>query len=442
MIFKNAMWEFYDRDLDSIFSCLKSSNELAHFLSGFPLNGADRQAFILLLSNFLCSRQWQIRVAGKWDTMKWYWPLDPSDFHNCIVRLARAGLIHTEFKRDGLGYFEAYELSVILMPHVRYGLFGDSERQFRDVFSLVAAVTQLTRDRDYMPDQVFMEELEHLTGSIPECASVSSTLSSYSTIEKAAFLYALNEFCGLDASTAFFDALLGGEQSSKWPTLQKLSGWLFRNSPEQIRFMVEFRKMPIVSAKVMSIGTESANQEVRISDKIVAEIMKSEPVFTQSGKKLIERQRTFSGLIYPESMGEEMQRLQKAIRQYERLSSSMKGRFGASGLCVLFHGGPGTGKTASAYELAKKTGRKLINVDISEIRNMWYGSTQKNARQVFSDYRQALVAAKKAPILLLNEADAVISRRLQAAHSTDDTENSLKNIFLEEMEQFQGILIA
>ena len=50
---------------------------------------------------------------------------------------------------------------------------------------------------------------------------------------------------------------------------------------------------------------------------------------------------------------------------------------------------------------------------------------------------------RRKPILLFNEADAVINTRSQlATHSVDKMENTMQNIILQEMEQFDGIMIA
>ena len=51
--------------------------------------------------------------------------------------------------------------------------------------------------------------------------------------------------------------------------------------------------------------------------------------------------------------------------------------------------------------------------------------------------------SKKAPILLFNEADAIIGNRKQdAEQAVDKMENSIQNIILQEMENLQGIMIA
>ncbi len=47
------------------------------------------------------------------------------------------------------------------------------------------------------------------------------------------------------------------------------------------------------------------------------------------------------------------------------------------------------------------------------------------------------------PILFFNEADAIIAKRKEATSSNvSDTENRIQNILLEEIENFEGILIA
>ena len=49
----------------------------------------------------------------------------------------------------------------------------------------------------------------------------------------------------------------------------------------------------------------------------------------------------------------------------------------------------------------------------------------------------------KTPILLFNEADAIINKRSEGAErAVDKMENSIQNIILQEMENLDGILIA
>lgn len=113
-----------------------------------------------------------------------------------------------------------------------------------------------------------------------------------------------------------------------------------------------------------------------------------------------------------------------------------------SGLAAIFHGGPGTGKTASAHVLAHACKRDLLQVEISKIRDCWVGNSEKNIRQIFDDYRRACKESRHAPILLFNEADALLNRRMTVMDSVDQMNNSMQNILLEELEHFEGIFLA
>jgi SpoVK/Ycf46/Vps4 family AAA+-type ATPase len=70
------------------------------------------------------------------------------------------------------------------------------------------------------------------------------------------------------------------------------------------------------------------------------------------------------------------------------------------------------------------------------------GDTEKNAKRIFQRYRQLVKSEKRCPILLFNEADGVLSKRIGVERSVDMANNSLQNILLQELENFEGILVA
>ena len=114
-----------------------------------------------------------------------------------------------------------------------------------------------------------------------------------------------------------------------------------------------------------------------------------------------------------------------------------------SGFACLFYGAPGTGKTETVLQIARKTGRDLIQINISDIKSMWVGESEKNIKGIFDDYRKMVKQSAKTPILLFNEADAIIGKRMVGAEkAVDKLENNIQNIILQEMEQLEGILIA
>jgi hypothetical protein len=128
--------------------------------------------------------------------------------------------------------------------------------------------------------------------------------------------------------------------------------------------------------------------------------------------------------------------------QFRRTVNRLKDAGFPTGLAAIFHGGPGTGKTASAHVLAHVCKRDLLQVEISKIRDCWVGNSEKNMRQIFDDYRRACKEGRHAPILLFNEADALLSRRLSVMGSVDQMNNTMQNILLEELERFEGIFLA
>lgn len=129
--------------------------------------------------------------------------------------------------------------------------------------------------------------------------------------------------------------------------------------------------------------------------------------------------------------------------RYNQIRSALTAKGMRTGFTCLFYGSPGTGKTETVYQLARKTGRDIIMVDVSKLKSYWVGESEKNFKSLFSKYRQLVKDSKLTPILLFNEADAIFGIRRSAADSAvDKMENSLQNILLQEMEDLQGILMA
>lgn len=113
------------------------------------------------------------------------------------------------------------------------------------------------------------------------------------------------------------------------------------------------------------------------------------------------------------------------------------------GFNVLFYGSPGVGKTACVYELARRTGRDIYMVDMSELKSKWVGESEKCVKNVFTTYRRLVRRSSRCPILLFNEADAIFSKRLtDVTDSVDQMMNSIQNIVLQELENLDGVLIA
>jgi SpoVK/Ycf46/Vps4 family AAA+-type ATPase len=110
---------------------------------------------------------------------------------------------------------------------------------------------------------------------------------------------------------------------------------------------------------------------------------------------------------------------------------------------IIFYGAAGTGKTMTAYSLAKSLKRQVLAFDCSKILSMYVGESEKNVRKIFDTFYELSEKTKTDPILLLNEADQFLGARSSGnITGSDQMHNQMQNIFLEQIENFRGMLIA
>ena len=173
-------------------------------------------------------------------------------------------------------------------------------------------------------------------------------------------------------------------------------------------------------------------------------------------KKLIPRQPDnlmLSDTITPKKMfyntreAEAVRKLASLLQEenFRKIQDSLNLKGMRKGFACLFSGEPGTGKTETAYQIARETKRNIIMVDIPKIKGCFFGENAKNIQDVFEMYKNEFENSAIAPILLFNEADAVVGKRIEyssASRAVDRDENATQNVLLQEMENFSGILIA
>jgi len=113
-------------------------------------------------------------------------------------------------------------------------------------------------------------------------------------------------------------------------------------------------------------------------------------------------------------------------------TSPMKDR-----LILNLHGAPGTGKTQTARAIAHKLGKPLLIVDYAELISKWVGDTGKHTRQAFLEAKEA------GAVLFFDEADSLLSKRIaDAGEGTSQHSNQNKNIFMQELDRHDGIVLT
>jgi ATP-dependent 26S proteasome regulatory subunit len=107
------------------------------------------------------------------------------------------------------------------------------------------------------------------------------------------------------------------------------------------------------------------------------------------------------------------------------------------GRCILnFHGPPGTGKTRAALGVALRLGQPLYQVDYSAVISKYLGDTAKHIAACFKR------AGELGAVLFFDEADSLLSRRVNIGESCATSINQNRNVLMQELDRFNGVVIV
>lgn len=193
--------------------------------------------------------------------------------------------------------------------------------------------------------------------------------------------------------------------------------------------------------------------EIRLDEQLVAKFLPKEryPVTKRIAK---DKPASFV-IIDPESIPEvplhytqrfsdELGHLRSIMQpdELEAYFERLRMRKLPASLTAMVYGAPGLGKTEMARQLARESGRELLIVNLSSIREKWFGESEKNAETLFDELEAYCQKASKLPIVLFNEADALFAQRSATGGETHATSVAIIGIFLNRIERFEGILMG
>ena len=208
---------------------------------------------------------------------------------------------------------------------------------------------------------------------------------------------------------------------------------------------------PLLEEKMIEYNNNNGmvdRESFRVSHKAKKELLSeiSIPDDNEGHKEMIKHKEIIEKeLFYSNGIQNQIMELAHLLEEnhFQMIRTRMKSTGFRCGFTCLFYGAPGTGKTETVLQLARKTGRDIMQVNISQIKSCWVGESEKNIKALFDEYRDIVGRSEKTPILLFNEADAIINKRQEGAErAVDKMENSIQNIILQEMENLDGIMIA
>lgn len=105
------------------------------------------------------------------------------------------------------------------------------------------------------------------------------------------------------------------------------------------------------------------------------------------------------------------------------------------GICALFYGSPGTGKTMAVQVIANELGLDLYRIDLSQMVSKYIGETEKNISSLFERAKDINA------LLFFDEADAFFAKRSDVSDSNDRNANAETAHLLQKLEEYEGITI-
>lgn len=147
---------------------------------------------------------------------------------------------------------------------------------------------------------------------------------------------------------------------------------------------------------------------------------------------------SWEDFVLNEKTQDALQQAFAVMKQHETIHNWGIHKLTKPGCCVLFHGGSGQGKTASARFFGTLLGKDVYELAIEGISSKWVGESIQRFEQFF------IQAELNNWIVVINEADSLFGRR--SDHGAGDQQASRYadqdvSYLIQRMESFAGLLI-
>lgn len=365
-------------------------------------------------------------------------------FQKALTQLRKRGIS----RRSQRGMADTYRLTREALRSLQVGQefsplslnVSTTKELFKRILSIFSECAEERSESDSVLCE--LEELFENNPDLPFCKSYcfSDDMKFCASYEKLVFLYICQRYVNFNE-----------RQINQMEILEQIN-WM--DGIEEVMHDIDADICSLQAIRLISYGGTNGfldKETLTLTDRAIKAYLPDikPPLrfgFNECGGRLVPCSSiTPKELFYNATENEHMERLESMLdeQNFKGIKQRLSEMGMRQGFAVLFTGAAGCGKTAGVYELARKTGRDVLAVDMSELKSKWVGDSEKIVKSLFGNYNQICSEKENAPILLFNEADAIFNKRIaNPGHSADVMLNTVQNICLEEMENLNGILIA
>jgi len=355
-----------------------------------------------------------------------------------------------------LVYAKTTEFAIRRKPHNKTVIAHDKvldalmkgDKSLLETPKVVNFFSLLTEVRD-----LIVKRIDLVISSYDLGLEVRSLLETNKQFPEVEWLLSFDNLTNYDLCMAL-DLTIEHVEGAEEVNIAKLIREIFSELQDRVKYKKQIKeeKCPLLKNDIFAFSDDDFSflNYVRLSDTAMdillggyQDTVKKE-FKPKMGMVIVPEKIESENLFYNEAEKEQITTLSNALEDsnYDNLIARMKENNMKAGFTVLLYGFPGTGKTSSVKQIAKATGRVIYMVEIEKIQSKWVGESEKNLAKVFEEYQACRKFFTKDPILLFNEADAILGKRINVNNSVDKSFNALQNILLQELEDFEGIFMA
>ena len=362
---------------------------------------------------------------------------------NIAYKLEKKGLLSLYERRNNRASRLRPEFNIddMIFNKLILGFDYLNDVDFSNIYSIVNIIDDLIDKKEdkKLTENRFYDEVNRVFEKMEKTQEFSQIINKYSVQEKLIICHLIYKYIdGNNGSRASdFCETFFGELRARANFLEKI-----------LKEELDIFKDKLVQLEVRSTFFDSSS-DVELTTKAIALLLQSKDKnkkqeFKSQFTKHIKYITLKKEIFLDEKIAKDIDQLKNACssKNFNKIIRDLKKANLPTGIVSILYGYPGTGKTASVYEIAKLTKRDVLQVDISSIQSKWVGESEKNTKAIFTEYKRACELLKTKPILLFNEADAIISKRLDVTDAIGQMNNTMQNILLEELENFEGIFMA